>query len=574
MATVTSGGGGQGVKPTAGRTGAVKYYTYRQQVKLGPNQSLHFKAGRGYYAGPRIYQRGVYYAAAPTGYAPTGGSYVSSGMQPGWGTGYGYTSRANRYPAAGGAGGFRSKAAAGGGGGGPAPPPAPFSWGNMGPLTPAQIEAQAEAEARGQLLPQQQEIQRQQALAAQQAQQQEAAIKGFSDAAAQIEAGMAPQISSAYQAATQEVGQLGQGLATGVAQDVAAQQASDAQLAAAQGQTSADTTSTPALHDTIYGTAALIPGQSLAMQGAAATESAARAPQIQLNAGAQQLSQAMADAKSKNDDYAQQLIQLAQQFPGLKAQALDALNKYEVDKANYRQSVIQFQEQHALQVRAELANEAIAQGKAGATQTAISQRNRQLSLEQQRINKQYKYEMAGLRFRNQQAANKAALLGKQIDVGQSKLMGYVIYKDGTYNKSIKVAKDVAAGSTAKGKARATALNRRGTFVNQAMKGAFAEATKLRGTLVKKTSRYGQGTWNVAPGFKSEFNDGTTSIQAHALRSGRAASYQEAFQQVWGAINADALETRFGYTHSQAVNMVRNQMIRAGWAPPRYQKQTG
>ena len=546
--TIVPTGGGQRYytfapgKAPAGRKG--------DEIKLQPGQTLHFAAGKGYYAGPAappLHPNGNPYArtypvSPNTPYVPisqmSGKGASWSGLR-------------------GGGGGAK------GGGGGAAKPPAPPWW---AALTPAQIQAKATALANAALLPQQQEIRRQQALAARNAQEQEAQMQGFAQAAAGIESGFAPQVSQAYSTATQDVGALGQGLSTGIQQDVASQQAADQAEAAKQGIATSDQINTPALHDTMFGITGLVPGQSMAARGAAEATLAAGAPQIQLNAGRQDLEQAMAKAKETNDGYAQQLIQLAAQFPGQKAQALDALNKYELDKADYR-----------LRVRAELASETAALGKNQLTpyqKGSLAAENKRLAMEQQRINNQFKYEMAGLRFKNAQAANKATLLGKTIDVPASKALGYVRYKDGTVDKSIKVAKDVAAGSTAAGRTRIAAVKQMNKDVAAAGTKAYETAFKALGDPVKikqpGPSQHGRRTQGIyqaarwARGKPGVYADGSTNKTQYAARTGRAAGWNAVFNNVWGEINGDHLMAAYGLSRQQVASMVVKQMIRAGW----------
>lgn len=540
------------------KTGGTRYYTFApgkapttrkgDEIHLLPGQTLHFASGRGYYAGPGGPQN-----AASRGWAP-GGNY-------GYNTGGPLVVTQT--------GQYVPGSAGGGGGGGKKvtikKPVDPYAG-----LTNAQIQARAEAIARGQLLPQQQEIRRQQGIAAREARQQEEAIQGFSTAAAGIEGGMAPAVSQAYSTATQDVGALGQGLSTDISQDVSAQQAHDQALAAQQGIATKDTLDASALHDTMYGITGLVPGTSLAERGAAAATEAAGVPQVQLAAGHQELQKAMADAVQKNDDYAQQLIQVAAQFPGLKATALQTLNQYELDKADYREKVREFNQTYVIQLRAEKAAEKTA-GRLTPYQAA------QLKLQKQKFAAEYKYKYAGLSFRKKQDAIKASTSGKVIDVAASKLLGWVHYKDGTEDKSITVLKDVPAGTSGAAGRRATAVHRRGAAVLAAGKTATTVATKALGTPIR-APKPGQfvttkvGVYRAAPWAKgkgvikgsSDYPYDTTNNVHLAQRTGRAAGWGAVQSQVWSAINGDQLMAQFGLSRQQVLTLINRAMAGAGW----------
>ncbi len=535
-----------------------RYYTYApgkapkarkgDEIHLQPGQTLRFRQGQGYYAGP---------AAPAQHYVANRPSYFGGHATP--------PPRYNPYPTA------------------PArpvhkpPPKAPLYPDSMMGLTPEEIDARATAMANAGLLPQQQEVRRQQALAEEAARNDQAAIQGFSKAAAEMEGQIAPQVSQGYHTATQDVGELGQGLATGVRDTVAAQQAQDDAAAAAQGQSGGHTEDPNQLHDSVYALNGLVPGGSLAEQGAAATRLAAGVPQIQLNAGAQELHAAMADARAKNDDFAQQLIAIAAQFPGQKAQALQELNQYELDKANYREQLHQNRvtnrqndQQYNLQLRAELANEKAAGVNA--------------ELDHEKIVAQYKIARAGLLFKSKQAAAKALALGKQIDVPASKLRHHVVYKDGTENPSIPVEDPALAKN--KGKAatkHAAAVKARNAALRKANGQGYDYAVSLIGKPVasKPTpidpsdpsygSRPPKGRYKARPDASGVFADGTTNDKKKAVHNAGASSRAEAFQMVWAHIYADQLIAQYNYSKEQMTTYVNRMLTRAGWRTTKKRK---
>lgn len=511
----------------------VRYYRYRQNVRIGANQMLHYAQGKGYYAGPAT--GGV--QAARKGWAP-GGNY-------GYDTGGPLTVvRGGRVE---GSSVFPAQPVRA-----PKKPVDPF-----GPLTTAQINARAAAEARGELAPQQAEIRRQQALAEREAEAQQSRIAAFSQASAQMLGEMAPEVSKGYSTAVQDIGDLSQGMSAGIRSDLSAQQAADAAYAAKMGQPTGSEISAAGVGDTTQMLTGVVPGSSLAGMGAAATEAAAAAPQVSLAAGRQELSRAMAAARTQRDDYAQQLIKLAAQFPGLKAQALDALNKYEIDKANYREAVRQNNRNYALQLRAELANEAAASGLTPYQQAQLDLANKKYAAE-------YKYKYASLRFKTQQAADKAKAAGKQIDVPMSRAVGYVYYKDGTFDKSIKVQQ--YRGGT--GDTHTKALVNKSKAVTAANKTAYETAVSLIGTPVPAKPgpghRHPQGRYIARPGARGVFPDGTTNDKKKAAKEGGVDLWKDAFAKIWAAIPADQLMAQFNLSQEQVTGYIKNQMRRAGW----------
>lgn len=516
---------------------AATFSTFKRQVKLLPGQKLGFQKGRGYYAKP---------AGAPAPY-PGGGP---AEPKPGGGNPYAVPPRIGipdlppgRRP--------------------PGPTPPPVAADPYAALAQEEIDRRAAELAQGGLTPQQEEIRRQQDRAAAAARADEAAITGFQTAAGDLMKGIAPEVGAAYRDAASTVGSLGTSIGGQIGEDLRAKQAEDAAFAASQGQSGGSTVDPTALAGTVGMLGGVIPGESLAAEGAARQAQAAEAVQIPLNAGREELSARMAQARETNDEYAQQLIQLAAQFPGLKAQALQQLNQYEMDKAKYREDV-----------RVNTANIA-----AQKRQDAIAARSERAQEKAAGVNAdidraQLKYRWASLEFQNAKAmaaAKKASAEGKRIDVSASKLLGHIVYQDGTENPSIKVAQ---SGSASAGKTRRDALASRARATSDARVKAFDYASKIRGEPVKAPEG-SQGTYVAGPGQKYGVRGGvfppagpgspaTTNNPNRAARSGGAGGYADAQQKVWAEIDGEGLMARYGYSREQVMAIINNALARAGW----------
>ena len=514
-----------------------KFYTYAPgkgpgAIKLAPGQTLGYQAGKGYYA-----KGGG--AAAPYAPAPPLISDAASGG------GYGPTPAGPGYH--------------------PAPPPivrkpvAPVSpWGDMAARTQAQVDAAAGTQAQQGVDAQSAEVRRQQALAAAQAKADEGAITGFTDAAGKLEAGISPAISAAYAQAVGEQGALGQGISGQVGADLqSAQDASNAMLAS-QGQSAGENVHVPDVQTTLGMLQGVIPGTQLAAEGAAASTWAAEQPQISLDAGRQQLDARMAQAHQDNDGYAQQLITIAATYPQLKAQALQQLNQYELDKANYRQSVVNSRADNARQNRA-LSDQEKAAGIDTKTKVAG-------------LNAEYTYKYAALNFKNQQDAKKAALAHKTIDVPASKALGHVVYKDGSQDASIKVAQSGAQTPQSKAtqnKYKDT-VKAKGTMVSmaQSLRGKPQLAGKAAATYLGGHGKYiaaakykalGQGK----PG--SVYPDGTTNNIKRAAYSGDVHGYAQAQASIYEKVGGDTLAARYNIPKATIMQWIATAMNNAGWS---------
>jgi hypothetical protein len=436
-------------------------------------------------------------------------------------------------------------------------------------------------------------VRRQQALTAAQAVAQEQAIQGFQTAASGLMQNIGPQVGAGYQAAAQTEGQMGAQVGGQVGQDLAAKEAASLSSEAAQGQTGGSTIDSSKVAQTMQYLNGVIPSDSMAQQGAAQQAFAAEQSALPLDAGREQLDARMAQARTDNDQYAQQLIHLAAQFPGLKAQALQQLNQYELDKANYRQSV-RMNTENIKTTDANIANskadnarqdritaENIKSTDASIANAAADNRRQQEALDanikaagldskqkQANIDAEFKYKYASLQLRSKQDAAKAALAKKTIDVSASRLVGHIVYKDGSQDASIPVKQTVAKTDNQK------AVVNRSKAVQSARTHAATFALKTMGKPV--VSKGGKGRYVADPSQKYNVPGGvfppafpgdaaTTNDPSRALRSGgSASSYKQAQDQVYQEIGGQSLEDRYGLSHEQVLAYVNSALAAAGW----------
>lgn len=523
-----------------------RFQTYRKDVKLLPGQTLRFQKGKGYYAGP---------GAAPAPYAGGGPAEPKSG---GGGNPYAPTTVV-RVPKTRPGGPTAST---------PPPPVDPYAA-----LSQAAIDKRAGELAQAGIDPQLDEVRRQQALAAQQATADEAAIQGFQKAAGELMGQIPGAISQAYDAAGNVIGDIGSGVGGQIGADLAQKQAADQAFAESQGQ-SGGTTSNGQVGDVLSYLGGAVPGTSVAEQGAAQAAAAAANVAIPLNAGREELDARMAQARQDNDQYAQQLIKIAAQFPDLKAQALQQLNQYEIDKANYRETrrvntanIAAQKADTARQDRAEIANEQ-------AAGIDATQKKAELA-----------YKWANLQFQSQKAlaaAKAAAAKGKRIDTAASRLLGHIVYQDGTEDKSIKV-KQTGSGSSSTDP-RIKAQYNRAKAVQTARQTAFktakttlgkptavatkdAAAARALGRQVGKyiadpSQKYGVPGGVFPPAYAGA--PATTNDPSRAVRTGGATNYAQAQDQVWQSIAGDSLMARFALSREQVMAYVNAALKAAGW----------
>ncbi len=454
-----------------------KYKTYKKQVKLGSGQQLHYTPGKGYWAGPRV---------GPTGAPPK--------------------------------------------------PVDPFA-----PLAPAALGTQATAQANAALAPEKAEIERQRSIASERAKADQGAMLGLASTVAEMQKGLVPGVQGAYTGAANEIGSLAQGFSSGVAQRLAEGQGANAEFAASQGAQATPAVDPTGVKDVLYGLGGFVPGAALAAQGAAAGAHAAAIPAITALALAGDYRKALFEAASDDDQYAQQLIQVAAKFPDQRNQALEALRKHEIDKANYKIDL----RQQAVQERAQSLYE-----------RQFGETTRSNKVDEAIRKAQIKLEGKKLQLDSAQAvadAQAAIADGRQIDASASKVLGYIVDKQGrevlnAQGKRIRVS-EVATG--------------KGTAAERNPYGAAVEAARtLRGDPVTpedfikhpKTGKLvpPRGRYLTRRGVKGGFPDGTTNDPSRAQYAS-----QYTFAEAVGFIQA-----RYGISRAQA----RKALIASGWKP--------
>lgn len=460
-----------------------KYKTYKKQVNLGSGQQLHFTPGKGYWAGPKI---------GPTGAPPK--------------------------------------------------PIDPFA-----PTPPAMLDTQATAQANAALAPEKAEVERQRALAAARAKADQSALSGLAVTVADMQRGLVPGAAAPYADAAGQIGDLAQGFSAGVAERLAAGQGANAEFAASQGAQATPAVDPTAVKDVMYGLGGFVPGASLAAQGAAAGAYAAAIPAITSLALAGDYKKALFEAASQDDEYAQQLIQVAAKFPDMRNQALEALRKYEMDKAGYKLDVRQQAVQERAQSLYERQFNETARGnrvEEKQTQQEINLRKSQLQLDRQK-----------LQLDSAQAvvdAQEAIAEGRQIDASASKVLGYIVDKQG---------REVLGKNGRRIRVSAVATGKGGTAEERNPYGAAVEAARtLRGDPVKPgdfitvngKTKPPRGRYMTRRGVKGGFPDGTTNDPARAQYES-----QYTFAEAVGFLQA-----RYNISRAQA----RKALIASGWKP--------
>lgn len=452
-----------------------KYKTYKKNVKLAPGQQLHYTEGKGYWAGPKV---------GPTGAPPR--------------------------------------------------PVDPFA-----PVAPAVLGTQATAQANAALAPEKAEIERQRGIAADRAKSDQAALQGLALTVADMQKGLVPGVQGSYSGAAAEIGDLAQGFSSGVAARLAEGQGANAEFAASQGAQATPAVDPTGVKDVLYGMGGFVPGASLAAQGAAAGAHAAAIPAITGLALAGDYKRALYEAASQDDEYAQQLIQVAAKFPEQRQQALEALRKHEIDKANYKLDV----RQQAVQERAQTLYERQFGETTRSNKADEALRRAQLTIDKQKLQLDTAQAVAD--------AQEAIADGRQIDASASEVLGYIVDKQGRevlnkQGKRIRVKPKASGGGTAE---------ERNPY------GAAVEAARtLRGEPVKSPdfitkngkTKPPRGKYIARTGAKGVFPDGTTNNPARAQFDG-----QYTFAEAVGFLQA-----RYGIPRARA----RKALIASGWKP--------
>lgn len=461
-----------------------KYKTYKKNVQLGAGQQLHYTPGKGYWAGPRV--------SAPAA---------------------------------------------------PRPPADPYA-----PTPPAQLATQAGQMANAALAPEKTaiELERQRAAAAAEAARKE--ILALGQAVGGMTQGIGPGIQAGYAQAAGQLSQIGAGLSGGIAERMTELGGAGVDFARAQGApVDALGPDVGAMKDVSYGLNAVVPAASLLAQGAAGNAWGQGLSAITAAAVRGDYARAMHEANVQDDQYAKELIAVAAKFPAQRDAALEALRKYELEKAGYKLDLRQQKVQERAQSLYEQQFNEEARGnvvKEQQDQRELRLRERQLVLDRKKYTLDNKQHV--------QDVKDAQADGRQIDASASKVLGYIVDKQGREvldrnGKRIPVKEAAKKGGTAEER------NPYGAAVEAArtLRGDPVEAPDFVKNAQGKT-RPPRGKYLARRGAKGVFPDGTTNDPSRAQFNG-----QYTFAEAVGFIQA-----RYGISRAQA----RKALIASGWKP--------
>lgn len=250
------------------------------------------------------------------------------------------------------------------------------------------------------------------------------------------------------------------------------------------------------------------PGERLLTLGAQARTQADLQPGIAGKATQEALIAALKRAGMEDDEFGQRLLEQAAKYPELRAQILDQLTKFEMDKRGQRLYERQF----------------------GLKQQEFAEEKRQNRLTYNLQVQKYQLDL-----------QEAAAEGRQPSASLSKTYGYIVDQDGNpildaNGKRIPVAK------TGKG------AGAKSTDYRDAVK----DARTMRGSPIKDTDDVGEGIYLARPGAKGAYPDGTTNDPKKA-RYENDMTFAEAL---------DYIMATYGLTRKRA----RSALISAGWKP--------
>ena len=296
------------------------------------------------------------------------------------------------------------------------PPPIRF-------YNPRQLRRQANRQVRDTIKAQQAPIVSAQKLADQRAAAARQAIQGFQLAGASLLKDAAPGAGDAYRQSAEAQSHMAATLAGSVGQQmqdtVAQQQAMIDRFAHGGKLTAPDIQGTTNTID--YG-GGIIPGFANERLAASQVASAEAQPGIQEGRGLQAIQGNIAQQAQDDQQYTQQMLDLAAQVPQLRTQIMQQLQQNELAKRN---AWLQSQAQASL---------------IGSRQASIRQGNRRLNIEQQRADAyarqgQARLYLAAQNLKLRQAADRRAvrqalIQGHRIDSSASHAAGYLIDRNG------------------------------------------------------------------------------------------------------------------------------------------------
>ncbi len=420
----------------------------------------------------------------------------------------------------------------------PKPPPVdPFA-----PQTYDQIEAMARKRAQAILEAEQAGIRTSQGAYDTQAEQRRQAYVQLSQAGAAYLAQLLPQGQAVFNKGAEELKSIAAPLSEGIRQNIEQGELGNRAFVESQtpGAAPSQGPDAGALKDVLYGGGAEIPGASLIEQGQNFGQWAAKQPGIEISSGTEELRALDAEINAKDEEYRQQLQDVVSKYPELYDSAIEALQKWETEKATYK---LQLRDQK-LRERAESISERQLGIKTTESKQRLSQSERRLRLQEK-----------GLRIREKaqiQDAQDALTQGRRIDSAASKTVGYLIDRNG---EPILDKSGNTIGVYEKPSTKDTAKNYRS---------AVKEARDLRPqpmenpdvggvTPGRYIARKGAKGKDVTPG-QGGF-PATTDNPAKASRDPNSMNFQQALNYLVDA---------YGITRTQA----RRALIASGWKPGR------
>ena len=452
-----------------------------------------------------------------------------------------------------------------------------------GPVSLLPSDAEIQARVNALYAPMQNDILNAMRLASYQSQARLQAIGGLGGAWGGLLQQIAPHASEGYfgaqVAAPQFAGAAGGQIAGRLASDMAGSRAFTQSVApAAQGAPPVDAGAVGGVLTGLQGTipAALYGAEGAAQQKIAEGDQAAAKATTSYDITEETLKAAQVDQQ-----YVQQLIDLAEKRPEMYFQVVDQIRemarqadadklereKFEYDKnqadREYRSGRLDANRQYGLAKADDRRQSQALALQAKELGYNVADDKADNAAASARLQYQYK----SLELQTQKAvvaAQQAEAKGRQIDAAASKVRGFVVDRQGRYvmegGKRIKVAPSATSTSA---KTRATA--KRTSAISKARTSAFSFGQQLLKDHAVKTPDLAPPTAKAyirrqGPGGRI-FE--TTDDPAKALKS---ITFAEAMQQAWGAVDGDTLVQVYGLTAAQVRKQIRQALIRAGWTP--------
>jgi hypothetical protein len=198
-------------------------------------------------------------------------------------------------------------------------------------MTEAEQRAQAVIDAR------QAAVRREQAAAAARAAAAQESLRLAGESGARMLEPLGARVGAAYNDAATVTGQLASGMSEDMRARIAAANASNEQFARSQtGMAGAPAVDPNALRDVSQYLGGYIPGASLAAQGAAARTRAEMQPAIALAGTREGIRELISKGTAEQQEYADELLKIADEFPELRDQAMERLQALANDTAKLK----------------------------------------------------------------------------------------------------------------------------------------------------------------------------------------------------------------------------------------------